>query len=298
VDMGEVVGEVLAMIQPLADAAGVHILPPQPGSCDGAVRADLQRLKQILLNLLSNGIKYNRKGGTLAISCAEAADTMLRISVTDTGPGIAPEKMHRLFVAFDRLDAEKKGVEGTGLGLTLAKGLVEAMQGKIGVESTLGKGTTFWIELSRIDATAEPLEQHLATVAAPAETSTTAGTVLCVEDNPANFRLIERILKFRPGVRLLSATQGRLGIDLAREHRPDVIFLDLHLPDIQGDEVLRQLQGDAATRDIPVMMLSADATPHQIERLRVAGATRYMVKPLDVKEFLQILDETLERREG
>ncbi len=297
VDIDEVVHDVLGMVQPLADAAGVRILPFHTGTtCAGSVRADLQRLKQILLNLLANGIKYNRKGGTLALSCTEAPDAMTRISVTDTGPGIAPEKMHRLFVPFDRLDADKKGIEGTGLGLTLVKGLVEAMQGKIGAESTPGQGSTFWVELARIDTTSEPAEENLATAIDPGETPSTLGTVLCIEDNPANFRLIERILKLRPGVRLLSATHGRLGIDLARDHRPDLIFLDLHLPDIQGDEVLRQLQDDAATRNIPVIMLSADATPHQIERLRAAGATRYMVKPLDVKEFLQILDETLKKR--
>jgi PAS domain S-box-containing protein len=293
VDVGEVVGEVLGMIKPLAEQAGVRLLPLQAGTCDCGARADLQRLKQVLLNLLSNAIKYNRKGGTVAVSCTEPRIGMLRISVTDTGPGIAPEKMHRLFVAFDRLGAEKTGVEGTGLGLTLAKGLVEAMQGKMGVESTVGKGSTFWIELPRIDRTVEARADKGLSVCDVKAPSVTAGSVLCVEDNPANFRLIERILKLRPGIRLLSAAQGRLGFDLARQHRPDLIFLDLHLPDIQGDEVLRLLRADEATRKTPVIMLSADATPHQVERLLAAGATRYLVKPLDVKEFLQIVDETL-----
>jgi CheY-like chemotaxis protein len=296
VDLGEVVREVLRMVQPLADQAGLRLLPPQPEIIHWAVHADLQRLKQVLLNLLSNAIKYNRPRGKVAVCCTEVADTRLRISVTDTGPGIAPEKMHRLFAAFDRLEAEKNGVEGTGLGLTLSKGLVEAMQGNMGVESTLGKGSTFWVELPQIDKTGDSAGDNPATVANLEEASFSSGTVLCVEDNPANFRLIERILKLRPGVRLLSATQGRLGIDLAGQHRPDLIFLDLHLPDIQGDEVLRQLQDNEATRNIPVTILSADATPNQAERLRAAGARRYMVKPLDVKEFLQILDETLKER--
>jgi PAS domain S-box-containing protein len=297
VDLDEVVGEVLRMIQPLADQAGVRLQAPQPGIPGWTVRADLQRLKQVLLNLLSNGIKYNRQGGTVAVTYATTAGMRLLISVTDTGPGIAPEKMHRLFAPFDRLEAEQKGVEGTGLGLTLSKGLVEAMQGQMGVESTVGKGSTFWVELPRIDKTGEPAEENPLTVATFEETPLTAGTVLYVEDNPANFRLVERILKLRPGVCLLSATQGRLGIDLARQHHPDVIFLDLHLPDLQGDKVLRQLQDDAATRDIPVIVLSADATPHQVERLLAAGANRYLVKPLDVKEFLRILDETLSEGE-
>jgi CheY-like chemotaxis protein/anti-sigma regulatory factor (Ser/Thr protein kinase) len=275
----------------------VRLVPLQPMLCDCAVRADLQRLKQVLLNLLSNAIKFNRHGGSVVVSCTEAADAMLRISVTDTGPGIAPEKMHRLFSPFDRLEADKFGVEGTGLGLTLSKGLVEAMHGKMSAESTLGKGSTFWVELHRIARTDEPAGESSATIANLEETSITTGTVLCVEDNPANFRLIERILKLRPSVRLLSAAQGRLGIDLARQHRPDLIFLDLHLPDLQGDEVLRQLQDDAATRHIPVIILSADATPNQVERLRAAGASRYLVKPLIVKEFLQILDATLNKEE-
>jgi CheY-like chemotaxis protein/anti-sigma regulatory factor (Ser/Thr protein kinase) len=297
VNVGEVVGEVLGMIQPLANQARLRLLPPQPGTCDRAVRADLQRLKQVLLNLLSNAIKYNGHGGTVAVSCTvvpvtEAAGAMVRISVTDTGPGIPPEKMHRLFAPFDRLEAEQSGVEGTGLGLTLSKGLVEAMHGTMGVESSPGRGSTFWVELPLIAKTDEPAGEIPATVAVSQETSVTAGTLLYVEDNPANFRLVERILKLRPGVRLLSAMQGRLGIDLAREHRPNLIFLDLHLPDLPGDEVLRQLRADSATRDIPVIVLSADATPHQIERLLAAGARRYLVKPLEMKEFLRILDET------
>jgi signal transduction histidine kinase/ActR/RegA family two-component response regulator len=297
VDVCLLVAEVLGMTQPLADQARLRLLPPPPGTCDRAVRADLQRLKQVLLNLLSNAIKYNRPGGTVIVSCAEAAGAMLRISVTDTGPGIAPEKMHRLFVPFDRLGAERKEVEGTGLGLTLSKGLVEAMQGTMGVESSPGRGSTFWVELPRIDKSGGPAGGNPATVAGPEETSVMAGTVLYVEDNPANFRLVERILKLRPGMRLISAMQGRLGIDLAREHHPDVIFLDLHLPDLPGDEVLRRLRDDAATRDIPVIVLSADATPHQIERLLAAGARQYLVKPVDVKEFLQVLGKTLNERE-
>jgi len=291
--VGEVLGEVLRMIQPLADQARLRLLLPQPVDCNLAVRADLQRLKQVLLNLLSNAVKYNREGGTVAVTCAEAEGEKLRISVTDTGTGIAPEKMHRLFAPFDRLEAEQRGVEGTGLGLTLSKGLVEVMQGTMGADSTVGQGSTFWVELPRIDKTVEAVREIPATVADTEKTPVAVGTVLYIEDNPANLRLVERIIKLRPGLRLLCATQGQLGMDLAREHRPNMIFLDLHLPDLLGDEVLRQLRDDAATREIPVTMLSADATPRQVERLLAAGATRYMLKPLNVREFLQTLDETL-----
>jgi PAS domain S-box-containing protein len=298
VDVGEVVREVLRMIQPLANKAGLRLLPPRPGTCGRAVRADHQQLRQILLNLLSNAIKYNRAGGTVLVSWAEAAGAMLRISVTDTGPGIVPEKMHRLFAPFDRLETEQKGVEGTGLGLALSKGLAEAMQGTMGAESTPGTGSTFWIELPRLDKTGEPAQETPAAVADPEETSGTTGTVLYVEDNPANLVLVERILKLRPGVLLLSAMRGQLGLDLAREHRPDVIFLDLHLPDLPGDEVLRRLRDDAATRAIPVIVLSADATPHEIERLLAAGARHYLVKPVVVQDFLHLLDETLSQGRG
>jgi signal transduction histidine kinase/CheY-like chemotaxis protein len=295
-DLSEVVGEILGMIQPLADHAHVRLLPPPPGMLDRVVRADLQRLKQVLLNLLSNAIKYNRQEGTVAVSWQDVGASMVRIKVTDTGFGIAPEKMHRLFIPFERLGAEQQGVEGTGLGLTLSKGLVEAMHGKMGVESTLGQGSTFWIELPQADKTREPAGEPPATFPAAEEAPGKPVTVLYIEDNPANFRLVERILRHRPGVRLLSALQGHLGLDLARMHHPDVIFLDIHLPDLRGDEVLRYLQDDARTRDIPVIVLSADATPHQAERILAAGAKRYLAKPFHVNEFFEILDETLNKR--
>jgi CheY-like chemotaxis protein len=220
---------------------------------------------------------------------------MLRISVKDTGPGIAPEKIHRLFEPFDRLDEEHKGEEGTGLGLTLSKGLVEAMHGTMGVESNRGQGSTFWVELPLIDMVIEAAVETHKTGASNKEKPANSGTVLYVEDNSANLRLIERIFKFRPGLKLLSTMLGRLGIDLAREHHPDAILLDLHLPDIQGDEVLRQLQDDPATRDIPVIVLSADATSHHVESLRANGARHYLVKPIHVQDLLDLLDETLSK---
>jgi PAS domain S-box-containing protein len=297
VAVGKLVGEVLGMIQPLADRVGVQLLSPQPGICGLTVLADIQRLKQVLLNLMSNGIKYNREGGTVVVSCAEAGG-VLRISVTDTGPGIAPEKIHRLFDPFDRLDEEHKGEEGTGLGLTLSKGLVEAMHGTMGVESSLGQGSTFWVELPLTDKTVLTGGEQPKKAADAKEKPANAGTVLYVEDNSANLRLVERIFKFRPDLKLLSAMQGRLGIELAREHHPDAILLDLHLPDIQGDEVLRQLQDDPATRDIPVIVLSADATPHHVERLQANGAKSYLVKPIQVQDLLDLLDETLSKGKG
>jgi signal transduction histidine kinase/CheY-like chemotaxis protein/HAMP domain-containing protein len=258
------------------------------------VTGDRGRLLQVLLNLLSNGVKYTPRGGTVTVSCdAETADR-LRVRVRDTGPGIAPEMLARLFTPFDRLGAEATGVEGTGLGLTLSRHLMEAMGGALRVDSQVGVGSTFSVELPVAATPLEALPRPWAD--APAAAGPTAAVILYIEDNLSNLRLVERILARRPGVRLLSAMQGRVGIDLAREHRPDLILLDQHLPDVAGDEVLRALRADARTHEIPVVMLSADANPRQIQRLREAGARDYLTKPLDVKRFLALVDGTLGER--
>jgi CheY-like chemotaxis protein len=227
----------------------------------------------------------------------EAPANRLRFKVSDTGLGIPPEKVERLFTPFERLGVEESGIEGTGLGLALSKGLMEAMGGTMGVESAVGRGTTFWIELAK----AESPEAESVRIAegAPATAVLRKGaTVLYVEDNLSNVKLIERVLARRPSVKLLPAMQGRLALDLAREHRPDLILLDLHLPDIPGDEVLRRLQEDPRTQQIPVVVISADASEGRIKRLLTAGAREYLTKPIDVRELLRVLDETLKEREG
>ncbi len=299
VRIGEVAGDVLDLVKPIAAQRNVRLNGNGAETCEWHVSADRQRLKQVLLNLLSNAIKFNHQGGAVTLSCEGSANGRVRIKVNDTGPGIAPNKMERLFTPFERLGAEQSGIEGTGLGLALSKGLVEAMGGTLGVESTVGRGSTFWVEFSLIDGPVERVEQTGVTLPAKTElgASQRAQIVLYIEDNLSNLKLIQHILAHRPEVRLIPAMQGRLGLDLAREHRPDLILLDLHLPDIAGDEVLRRLQNDPETRGIPVVMISANATSGQIGRLLAAGARDYLTKPLDVKKFIAVLDEVLRERE-
>ena len=295
VRLGEVAAEVLDLVKPAAAQRNVRLDGDGAKICQWHVSADRQRLKQVLLNLLSNAIKYNREGGDVTLSCERSATGRARIAVNDTGPGITPDKLSRLFTPFDRLGAEQSRIEGTGLGLALSKGLIEAMSGVLGVESTVGRGSTFWVELALIDS---PVERAaLADVAAPAKAarggSQNGRVILYIEDNLSNLKLIQHILAHRPEVRLISAMQGGLGLELAREHKPDLVLLDLHLPDITGEEVLRRLHDNPETGGIPVVMISADAMPHRIDRLLSAGARAYLSKPLDVKKFRDVLGEVL-----
>ncbi len=286
----DVVRGALDLVRPLAAARGV--LLPSPPAWNRSVMADRQRLQQVLLNLLSNAIKYNREGGSITVGAADATADRLRLTISDTGNGISREMLERLFTPFDRLGADQTAVEGTGLGLTLSKGLVEVMGGSLTLESRLGAGTTCTIELPTTTNADVPLPAS-DPGARNTEGARTHGTVLYVEDNLANLRLVERVVALRPGVTLLSAMQGRQGLELARDHRPDLIVLDLHLPDLPGTEVLAQLLAEPRTREIPVVILSADATPSQITRLRAQGARAYLTKPLDVQAFLTQLDEVL-----
>jgi CheY-like chemotaxis protein len=218
--------------------------------------------------------------------------------VTDTGVGIRPEKQMLLFTPFERLGAEETGVEGTGLGLALSRGFAEAMGGRLGVESEVDRGSTFWVEL-RTAAPSPETELPPATEALSAiqPENAVTGTILYIEDNSSNVRLVERLLRQRrPGVTLLTAGDGNAGFEMALEHRPHLIFLDLHLPDVPGDEVLRRLWEDVRTREIPVAILSADATSSQNSRLIAAGAKAYLTKPLEVSKMLSLVDERLMRR--
>ncbi|TMI82275.1 MAG: response regulator [Bacillati bacterium ANGP1] len=295
VRISEELQETLDLIEPMATARNVLINGDRQETCRRHVLADRQRLKQVLLNLLSNAVKYNRPGGTVTLSCQESGNGRLRVKVTDTGPGIPADKMERLFTPFDRLGAEQSEVEGTGLGLSLSKRLAEAMGGTLGIESTPGLGSTFWLELTVVESPLERFEKAREPITAPAAGTPAAAArvVLYIEDNFSNLRLIERLLARRPEIRLIPAMQGRLGVQLAREHRPDLILLDLQLPDISGHDVLRHLREAPETRDTRIIVISADATPGQIDRLVAAGAWRYLTKPLDVKKCLALLDEAL-----
>ncbi len=297
VEVSGAVRRVVELAQPLAAERRVTF-QTAGASCDGPyVLADSQRLQQVLLNLVSNGIKYNREGGQVTIGCGAAGAGRLRISVADTGSGIAAELQSRLFRPFDRLGVDTAGVEGTGLGLALTKGLVEAMGGTIGLESIQGQGCTFWIELPE---TVSPAQRSgLGPVMAPdlVAGGERLGTVLYIEDNPSNLRLIERVINEQTALRLVSATLGRHGLALARECRPDLILADLHLPDISGEDVLREILSDPELSQTPVVIVSADATPGQIKRLLKAGARAYITKPIDVTQLLTHIDAALAARD-
>ncbi|MBI5214144.1 MAG: CHASE3 domain-containing protein [Ignavibacteriae bacterium] len=281
------------LIQPLAKQRGITIDVKLPSSKDIYITADLQRLQQVLLNLLSNAVKYNREHGAISISTSLLTDGYLHLRVTDTGKGIPPEKMNRLFVAFDRLESDTKNVEGTGLGLALSKGLIEAMGGRIGAQSEVGKGSTFWFDLQLTTQQTESfalaeVEEYL-----KSKTKVKKGVVLYVEDNLANIHLAEKIFGRLPGLKLITVMQGRMAIDLAKQHKPDMVLLDMHLPDINGIEVLKQLRVETTTKEIPIVFMSADATHTQVERALAAGARNYITKPIDVKELLKIVGEVL-----
>ena len=295
VAVADALHEIIDFIQPLASERDIR-LNPCPETND-FILADRQRLKQILINLVSNAIKYNRASGSVTIRC-EKIDSSLRILISDTGFGIPEEKRAQLFTPFERCGAEQSSVEGTGLGLAVAKRLVEAMGGMIGVETTVGLGTTFWIQLP---LTESPLErEELQPDLIPTENfaSATKRKVLYIEDNLSNLKLIERVLSRRPAIKLLSAQEGGAGLNLAHQHHPDVILLDLNLPDMSGRDVLERLQTDPRSAAIPVIAISADATRSQMAELTKAGAREYLTKPLDINKFVDILDRTLEETNG
>lgn len=293
----DVVESVMQLVRPLADQRQIRLSCGGPSLCRYHVIADRHRLSQVLLNLLGNAVKYNRAGGDVRVGC-DQRDGLLRIRVTDTGAGIAAERLALLFRPFERLGAEHTAIEGTGLGLALSKGLVEAMGGTMGVETVVDRGSTFWVELRLTDAPAVRAAAPEAVGPLTIVDGGIQGTVLYIEDNAPNIRLLERVLLRRPGVQLLAAQQGGAGIQQARRVGPDLVLLDLHLPDMPGEDVLRQLWEDPVTRQIPIAVLSADATPSQVKRLLATGAIAYLTKPLDLSALLQLIDETLRRRDN
>jgi PAS domain S-box-containing protein len=294
ISLSEIMHECQVMMEPQAQKRGVGVAFPRFGA-PYFVRADRTRLKQILINLLSNAVKYNKVGGTAVVNCIASPPGRIRVSVTDTGAGLPPEQLARLFEPFNRLGQGVSGEEGTGIGLVVCKRLVELMGGAIGVESAVGKGSVFWIEF---DLTAAPqFAAGAAALAAAARTPFEAGarvrTLLYVEDNPANLMLVEDLIARRPDIQLLSAANGIGGIEIAHASRPDVILLDINLPDVSGIEVLRILTEDASTAHIPVVALSANAMPRDIEKGMKAGFFRYLTKPIKVNEFMDTLDVAL-----
>lgn len=287
----DLIDECISLVGPLATPRGISLASEVDADCDVHILADRQRLKQVILNLLANAVKYNRENGSVRVTC-EYGDETCTINVEDTGPGISVAKQALLFVPFERLGAENSAIEGTGLGLALSSRLVDAMGGMIDIESAVGRGSKFSLEFPTVEGQLESFPHHA--TAAVADTNGHAPKkVLYIEDNPANLRLVERILAHRPWVTLITAMQGGLGLDLASEHDLDLVLIDLNLPDMRGDQVLERLRSDARTADVPAIVLTADASKRQAERLLAAGATSYLTKPLDVEKFLKIVDETL-----
>jgi PAS domain S-box-containing protein len=299
VQLRAAVVEAIEMIAPEAASRGISLEPEYGAISDSYVHADQQRLKQVLLNLLSNAVKYNRRGGSVRVGCAYSDGGAPSVTIADTGPGIPEDRLDRLFSPFDRLGAEQGPEEGTGLGLALSKRLVELMEGRLWAESEVGNGTTFWLELRPADAprleAAQPAVDGDDVDTGPGESQL---TVLYIEDNVSNLDLIKGALKRLGSSTLLSAMQGRLGIDLATQHRPHVVLLDLHLPDMQGSEVLAQLKSEPSTRSIPVIVLSADATERQVKRLLDAGAYEYLTKPVDIPQLLETVQRAAGEREA
>jgi len=260
-----------------------------------AVNADRQRLRQILVNLISNAIKYNRDGGTVTITCQAASPGQASLAVTDSGPGIPDADLGRIFDPFERLGAERTAIEGTGIGLPLARAFAEAMGGRLIVASIPDEGTTFTVTLPRTaDIVHAAGDDDTVPVPVPrAGTDGHGGTdirILYIEDNPANIEVVSRFLKPRPGVRLQSVTSGQAGLAIAAAEVPDLILLDLHLPGLHGDEVLRRLKASPATAGIPVAILSAEASPAVIRHMRASGVIAYLTKPLDLTELGELLD--------
>jgi PAS domain S-box-containing protein len=294
VSLAEVLAECQAMMEPQAQQRGISMtFPKLAGAC--FVQADRTRVKQVLINLLSNAIKYNRPQGRVEVLCAAAGADRLRISVQDTGAGLPPEKLAQLFQSFNRLGQEVRGEEGTGIGLVVSKRLVELMGGIIGVESIVGAGSMFWIELRLTTAPSLVTTGGAPVVAAPAPVPANARvrTLLYVEDNPANMKLVEKLLALRADIRLIGAVNGTLGVELARATLPEVILMDINLPGISGIDAMKILREDPATKHIPIVALSANAMPRDIVRGLEAGFYRYLTKPIRVDEFMETVNEAL-----
>ena len=292
VSLTDVMHECQTMIESQAQKHDIHMrfIPFDP---TWFANGDRIRIKQVLINLLSNAIKYNREHGTVEVKCSASSDRF-RISIKDSGMGLSPEKLAQLFQPFNRLGQETSSEEGTGIGLVVTKQLVELMGGNIGVESTVGVGSEFWIELIR-DVMPQLAAEHAlpAVLALQVHENTTPRTLLYVEDNPANMKLVEQIIVRRPDIRLLTAVDGDSGIEIARLSLPDVILMDINLPGISGIEALNILRKDPATAHIPVVALSANAMLNDIEKGLEAGFFLYLTKPIKVNEFMSALDDAL-----
>jgi signal transduction histidine kinase len=290
ISLAEVMQECKDMIEQQALKRGISVAFPQ-FDVPCFVKADRTRVKQVFINLLSNAIKYNRAHGTVVVEYITSIPGRIRVCIKDSGEGMSADQLAQLFQPFNRLGQEAGAEEGTGIGLVMTKRLIEMMGGIIGAESTVGAGSVFWIEL---ELTSERSAVGGGPPFEPADPLVHAGaelrTLLYVEDNPANLMLVEDLIARRPDIRLLTALDGRTGIEIARAHRPDLILMDINLPGISGIRALKILAADPTTAHIPVIALSANAIPHDIEKGLAAGFFRYLTKPIKVSEFMETLD--------
>lgn len=287
------ISECINLIKPLADARAITINTSQFANL--TVKADKTRLKQIVLNLLSNAVKYNRQNGKIVINVYAIDKEFLKIEISDTGVGIPPNRTHEVFQPFNRLNAEQSGIEGSGVGLPVTKRLTELMGGRIGVKSDIGQGSTFWIELPS-DALITDPEIDTETIYHVQKTTLCDKKqyrVLCIDDNPANIKLLKHILSHLENIETLTSFTSQLGLELAIAHTPDLIFLDINMPDMNGYNVLTKLKHNQSTADIPVVAITANATTKDIEKGLNAGFDDYITKPIVIKQFLETVDKML-----
>jgi CheY-like chemotaxis protein len=304
VQLGPIVSESVDLLRPNADQRQVKLVLPSVDGGRRSVRADRQRLKQVLVNLVSNAVKYNRPGGRVSVDCYPVATPesapgdsehgWVRIAVNDTGIGVPADRMDDIFLPFERVGAELTDVEGTGLGLALTKSLVDAMGGRITVSSVQGIGATFYVDLpaaTAVDSWVETSQGDEESARTPAPVH----TIVYIEDNPSNITLVRRILARRPQVRLLVANDGATGLRMVRQHRPEVVLLDLHLPNMGGAEVLDVIRTDKdpALRLTPIVVVTADLSPGTEEKIRQAGANGFIGKPIDLPMLLDAIDTHL-----
>ena len=293
VSLGEVLLECRGLVEPQAQKRGISLVfPVFAKPC--FINVDRTRIKQVLINLLFNAVKYNKPQGTVTVECEARPGEILRVSVRDTGTGLTREQLDQLFQPFNRLGREFGSEEGTGIGLVVTKRLVDLMGGAIGAESTVGEGSLFWIDLVLVEAPHFSLrESESASVDRTVPEGTPKRTLLYVEDNPANLELVEQLIARRADLRLLSAADGGSGIEFARSYQPEVILMDINLPGISGIEAMKILRADPSTAHIPIIALSANAVPRDIEKGLEAGFFDYLTKPIKVNEFMKVLDVAL-----
>jgi signal transduction histidine kinase/ActR/RegA family two-component response regulator len=294
VSLAEVMLECRALIESQAQTRGIRMTFPKFETAY-FVKADRTRMKQVLINLLFNAIKYNKPGGAVAVEVRPLEHHSIRICVRDTGAGLAPSQLAQLFQPFNRLGKEASAEEGTGIGLVMTKRLVELMGGTIGVESTVGTGSEFWIELGLTSAPQIAIHEseHAEIRRGEAPDGTPVRIILYVEDNPANLELVEQLVARRSDLRLLSASDGTVGLEYARAYLPELILMDINLPGISGIEAMKALRADPATARIPIIALSANAVPRDIEKALEAGFSGYLTKPINVARFMTVLDDAL-----